>query len=1103
MHPRMVTALPALTLALATALVTAAVQPARSQQPPSAASAASAASTPAAPAAPAAAAPEPRFDPADPRVAIIDAIGRLENQRDPKCYATASRLEDFMYGTPLTEAARFAKVELQKAILRDLWSAASANAATRGAVDLDAAAIQPHVDRVLRFAATEKGDWTLTTTQGESLTIAERDKRQYGNVAYALRAILGVQQDALLDRTLRLLPLRPDAVAKLKDLIDLLTLAALQRADRAARAAGASHIDAPDFRQAWAAVAPAPAASTAEAQLLHELTVEEAQRSQHPPAAGERFSTLREIARQKLDAYAAYNDISMPVFLRNIQVFFARHRWPSDPVEGKAFKDYFTEAMIQWTRDVLLEADRHAQAAHRDLIRIEDVQSAVARFLPYEQNQFEDITYFPRLPRGERITIEAYDLDAFRDPGVHWLYLSEALFDPKYPGTLEPDPFAAELMVEAVAQFGVLTLRVAGQEADAEGATAVGESAPRLKVAHLEKSLRRIQTLLDRNNAAPPPQPAPTQVASSPDAGAPRDGGTYFTDTTAATGIHFAHRNSDWLARLIRSYTVQQDGTAKLAIPPAFGGSGVAAEDVDGDGDIDVLLLSGAGNKLYLNDGHGHFRDVTTEAGLDWRRPDGHPGEPRQPIVADFDNDGREDIFITYVDDAHRLYRNIGNRDGIPRFEDVTAQAGLGGAGLTGGPATAADFDGDGRLDLFIGYFGDYPRGVLPTLSRRNTNALPDKIFRNLGGLRFEDRSAGSGVENPGWAQAVGHTDFDRDGRQDLIVGNDFGVNAYYRNLGDFKFEDWAPRLGTDKPSYTMNVGLTDLNRDGFPDVYISNIVTMNKDEKYVLPDANTPMKFDLKKLATMRVVESNDLWESAAKGGHLEGYEISEAVGRGRNSTGWSWDADFFDFDNDGDDDLYVLDGMNEYAVYSSAGAYFADESGERKDVVIPVDTAEQNVFFENRDGRLEEQSRASGADFSGNSRSAAYFDMDGDGDLDVVVNAFIGPARVLRNNGERLGHHWLKVRLVGDPAQGSTRDAIGAHLTVDTAHLKGLWREVYSTTGYLSGHPKEQHFGLDTDRTADLTVTWPNGKTATFRGLAADRRYRIVQGKAPEVVP
>ena len=201
------------------------------------------------------------------------------------------------------------------------------------------------------------------------------------------------------------------------------------------------------------------------------------------------------------------------------------------------------------------------------------------------------------------------------------------------------------------------------------------------------------------------------------------------------------------------------------------------------------------------------------------------------------------------------------------KFEDVTARSNLGGKGLVGGPATAFDYDKDGLLDLYIGYFGDYIHGELPTFARRNTNALPDKLFHNKGNFVFEDVTAGSGVDNPGWAQAVGHLDFDGDGWEDLICGNDFGANSWYRNLGGTgKFEDVSSKLGTDKPSYTMNIGIADLNRDGYPDVYISNIVTMNKDEKYVLPDAKTRLKLNPQKMANMRVVEANDLWTSTTR---------------------------------------------------------------------------------------------------------------------------------------------------------------------------------------------------------------------------------------------
>jgi hypothetical protein len=294
-----------------------------------------------------------------------------------------------------------------------------------------------------------------------------------------------------------------------------------------------------------------------------------------------------------------------------------------------------------------------------------------------------------------------------------------------------------------------------------------------------------------------------------------------------------------------------------------------------------------------------------------------------------------------------------------------------------------------------------------------------------------------------------------------------------------------------------MSLGITDLNRDGFPDVYISNIVMMDKDEKYVLPDTKTRMKFNPQKMANMRVVEANDLFTSVAKSGKLVAYEPSNAVGRGAHSTGWAWGASFFDFDNDGDDDLYVVNGMNEWAVYSSVNPYLTDSSGKQRGAFLPVADKEVPVLFVNRDGKLLEETAKSGADPAGNARSVAYFDGDGDGDLEMVVNNFNGPAHLYRNNAEKAPNNWLKIKLVGDPAKGVSRDAIGARIVVDTAKQKGLWRAVFSTTGYLSVHPKEQHFGLGTAKKADVTVIWPGGARETFPGLSAKRSYTIVQGR------
>ncbi|HEX7808609.1 MAG TPA: CRTAC1 family protein [Thermoanaerobaculia bacterium] len=993
---------------------------------------------------------------------IIEEIGELESVRDPKCYATASRLEDFIYGTPLEAETRFEKIALQKAFIRNAWEKASANAAAAGRTEITPDVLRPVLQAAVPYSINADGSFTVRDT-----AITARDRRQYGSVAYALRAVLGVQQDALLDPNAKLLPLRNESVELFKESIDLVTLAALQRADKEARKQNKDRLTPDVFKAAWKSVAgtsPVPKPGKA-------------------VAATEKFATIKAIVGEKLAAFEAYNNLAMPVFLRNLQVYLARHLWPEDPEEGKRFKDQFTEVMVAWMGDVMLEAEKQAKKSGHPLIRVEDVHAALQIYQPHEANQYEDIIYFPRLAKNERIVIEAYDLDSFRDPGMHWVYLNEVLNDAKYKGTLEPDPFAAELLTEGAAQMGVLTLRVAGFVASEEGKE-------RLESAHLTKSLQRIQKLLDKHAAAPPVKKAKAVIASAPEKKT-AVAGKYFTDVTAASGMHFEHRLSDWLARFIRGYTVTEGNTVRLAVPPTFGGSGIAAEDIDNDGDMDVLALSGAGNALFLNDGKGNFTDATEAAGLGWKRPDGRPGEPRQPIVADFDNDGLQDVLITYVDDDHRLYRNTGNA----KFEDVTSKSNLGGKGLVGGPATAFDFDRDGLLDLYVGYFGDYVHGELPTLSRRNSNALPDKLFRNKGGFVFEDVSAGSGVENTGWAQSVGHLDFDGDGWEDLICGNDFGTNAWYRNLGNGKFEDVSTKIGTDKPSYTMNVGITDLNRDGRPDVYISNIVTMDKDEKYVLPDTKTRMKFNPAKMANMRVVEANDMWVSNGTA-----YDQSKAVGRGMQSTGWAWDADFFDFDNDGDDDLYVVNGMNEYAVYSSVNPYLTDASGKPSNAVLPVAEKEVPVFFVNTNGSLHEETAQSGADPAGNARSVAYLDSDADGDLDMVVNNFNSSALAYRNNSEKNGNNWIKLRLTGDPAKGVTRDAIGAKITVDTATQKNMWREVFSTIGYLSVHPKEQHIGLGSDTKADVTIVWPNGDKQTLRGLAANKTYRVTQGKGVE---
>ena len=997
----------------------------------------------------------------------VEVIQTLENQRDPKCDATATRLENFMYGTPLAHSGREKKVELQKKLIFSVWSEASEAARAAGADSISAAVLQPIIARAVPYRMDEGKNAHLKLPDGSELLLEERDVRQYGTVAYALRAILATQQDALLTPNVKLLPLATDAVQSMKQMVDVYTLAALNLSDKAARKAGKKDVDAALMAGAWTLLTPNVA--------KQELALK--------PGTSKPGEVLRKIIAQKLVSFRTYNQAADPLLYSNIQSFYARHPWPNDQEKTAEITKAFSGIVMGFIGESLVRAQAKAKAEGSPIVRERHIAAVYDEWAPYDVNIYEDVIFFANLPKEKQVYIEAYDADSLRDSGLHWHLIQQVIDSPNFPLELDLDPFAAELLAEGDAQMGVLAFRTAGQIArDSGSATLQPEHVAAAQKLIYDRFAEHLKT-----KAAAPKKV--TRVASS--GATTRSSKAFFSDVTPDTGVDFMHRTSNWLSRFQRTFLYTQKGTdapnpqteAAHDVPPAFSGSGVASEDIDDDGDADVLLVGGLGNRLYLNNGDGTFKDATEKSGLNWLGPDEKPGEPRQPLIVDFDNDGREDVFISYVNAPHRLYRNKG--DGT--FEDVTAKANLGGDGLVGGPATAFDFDRDGLLDLYIGYYGNYLQGVGPSLSRVNRNATPNKLFRNTGNFTFKDVSAGSGTENLGWTQAVASVDIDLDSWPDLIVGNDFGINSYYRNKGDGTFEDIASKLGTDLPSSSMNVGTADLNKDGYPDVYISNIVAMVKDEKYIMPTEDTRMKRKAEKLATMRVVQNNHLFTST--GGKELQYAVNEAVDPTDTSTGWAWDADFFDFDNDGDDDLYLVNGLHEYLLYQSEFKVNTPE-GE-KEMKFAVSPREPNVFFVNEGGRLANRSAASGADFSGNSRSAAYLDFENDGDLDVVVNNFNDRAVFLRNDTGVPAGNWVKLKLAGK----AQKDAIGARLLVTTPSGNKIWREVQSATGYLSQHPRVQHVGLGKDTSVDVTVIWPNGERKEYKGLGAGKVHTLEQ--------
>ncbi len=1005
---------------------------------------------------------------------ILEVMGGLENQRDPKCHTTFCRLEDFLNGTPLMDDARILNVDLQQALVRGIWAAASRAAAASSERTVGASRIQETLARFVEISQDSEGAVTVKTKAHAPVVIPQVRVRQYGSVAYSFRAILGVQQAALIAGDDALLPLRADGVEAIRAALDRLSLSALTLADRRARELGAPELNPALIQRAWDELLP-PGSLEGSGNWRRPAQAATAERKIDNAAA---MALLREFMKEKITAYYTYNNLTDPakrdeLLLANIERFYTLHSHASSADESAAFGEAFLAETERFTRRLLEDSAAVAIEQGHELARLGDAYAAVERHFPHTIDDFEDLHLFPRLPAGEKMRMEAYDGDSMRDFGIHWVVLGRALEAGGPPERL-PDPFACEIIAETVSNYELAVLRVAGQ---------IAKQAPEARVVlpdDIVRAARSLEELAVKNHETPTLVVQASKIVSAP----PRQGRAGelpFADATEQSRVVFEHRTAPWLSRFRRAQTTS---------PPTFSGGGIAAEDVEGDGDVDLLFVGGEGNALLLNDGKGRFTNVTRETGISPLDPNGESGEARQPLIADFDNDGLQDILITYVNDRHRLYRNTGKG----RFEEATESAGLGGPGFIGGSATTFDFDGDGLLDLYVCNFGNYLAGALPYQARHNDNGQPNQLFRNEGNLRFSNVTAGSGADDTGWCQEASHTDFDRDGRQDIVVANDFGRDAFLRNLGGGRFENVAPRLGVDTAYHGMNVGISDLNADSFPDIYISNITMVVKDNKYVLPSTETQLNFNSNAMATAIVKESDELWMSRSEGGRLVAYVDSDQIDRGVTSTGWAWDAEFFDYDLDGDDDLYVVNGSNPYFM----SAEIRNATDHRFFFDFYANTP--NVFFVNEGGKLRNAAGETGADYNGNSRSTAYLDLEGDGDLDIALNDFHSPAKVLGNRSEKLGNNWAKVRLVGNPEMRCNRDAIGAILTLTTAEGIRVMREIQGGSGFLSMNPKEQHFGLGGSKRFDLKVTWPCGVEQSIPGLKDGASQRLELPREPD---
>ena len=282
---------------------------------------------------------------------IVNEIKLLEKEKDPKCYATASRLEDFMFGTPLSQQARFNKNLLQKAWVMQIWEESSKLANQQNLSSIPLSLAKQVIERELSYKQNEKGHWAVKFKSGQEVQINKDDKRQYSTIAYALRAILAVQQESLLDFDSELMPIGQDVINEIKSALELVSLSVLKISDAKARKEDSYEVSTSNLEQVWTALI----AERSDDKKNNVTSNNSTRRTQNTNLA-----LIRKIIKQKVESYAAYNKISEQLFIRNLQVYFARLSWPKDKSKAKEFQSLYIETMIQFAYDFYKESEKIA-----------------------------------------------------------------------------------------------------------------------------------------------------------------------------------------------------------------------------------------------------------------------------------------------------------------------------------------------------------------------------------------------------------------------------------------------------------------------------------------------------------------------------------------------------------------------------------------------------------------------------------------------------------------------------------------------------------------------------------------------------------------------
>jgi hypothetical protein len=570
-----------------------------------------------------------------------------------------------------------------------------------------------------------------------------------------------------------------------------------------------------------------------------------------------------------------------------------------------------------------------------------------------------------------------------------------------------------------------------------------------------------------------------------------------------STNVHFSNTLTEGL------------NTNVLMYEYFYNGAGVAVGDLNNDGLQDIYFTGNmTPDKLYLNKGNLRFEDITDAANIKNRTPMWKTGV----TIADVNGDGRSDIYVSYSGKVRgdnrisQLFINKGNdNNGIPRFEDEASQYGLADSCFST-QTFFFDYDRDGDLDMLALNHNPNNLPVLDEASTARLLAQSDKnigirLFRNDDNHFFdvtEKAGISSSVLTYGLGAAI--SDLNGDGWPDMYIANDYNVPDFlYINNKNGTFTDKIQSALGHTSHSSMGNNVSDVNNDGLPDIFVLDMLPEDNHRQKILFAPDNYEKFDISVRSGFYYQYMRNVLQLINGDGTFS--EIGQLAGI--SNTDWSWAPLFADYDNDGWKDLYVTNGYTrdftnlDFLKYMNTEIQ-SKERLDRRHVLeilkqMPASNVNNYVFKNNGGLSFSDMGKQWGGDSPSNSNGAAYADFDNDGDLDLVVNNVNRPAFIYRNECDKLpDHNSLQVKLKG---AGKNTDGLGAKLTLYYGGDKRQYLEQMPARGYQSTVSPILHFGLGAADHADsLRVDWLSGKAEVIANIKANQLLTVDENNARE---